>query len=205
MRNELPERFKDILASDCWPEDWSYDAVILIEYFQDCAKKAEAEIVRLRSICPNCYQPSLQPCDCPLDGPGEGVYCPKCRWTHMDPPPNYLIGRLEKQLADLRVELANLKATRAEARAAAARAATARATEKAAEKAAEAEMAAEMAVEVAARAAAEVAAEKAEVVADAARAWLKEAKVGTSKPKGVNHEGHKGREERIDNGRRQTV
>jgi len=30
----------------------------------------------------------------------------------MDPPPNYLIGRLEKQLADLRVELANLKATR---------------------------------------------------------------------------------------------
>jgi len=49
MRNELPERLRNVLASDCWPEDWPYDAVFLIEYFQDESEKAEAELAYLRA------------------------------------------------------------------------------------------------------------------------------------------------------------
>jgi len=44
------------------------------------------EIKRMIPIleCPRCLKCSMVTCDCPIEGPGQGAYCPNCGLTHMD-------------------------------------------------------------------------------------------------------------------------
>ena len=52
--------------------------------------------------CPKCGHKLIE-CDCPIDGPGEGVYCPECGWNHLDSGPWWLVkkfhGRLDREKA----------------------------------------------------------------------------------------------------------
>lgn len=61
-------------------------------------KKLKMEIEDLKRDCPRCFERGLKVCTCPIDGPGQGLSCANCGWTHMDGAPINKERSLEAEL-----------------------------------------------------------------------------------------------------------